>query len=230
MVEDILQTEVLGALKGLPVIPRLLWNLFFSLLPAPSNPDDRLPAHQLHLHWAAINQRHWHSRASVCAAARCVLQQHTGAQASCITPGLHYLLCCAWRLACGRKEMWRTTLKKKKKKRSVSVTQSIYIVVGGVQLQQVSIWTKKCSRIVTHLLIFFPQEKLFFPFLWNSEKEKRILFSITVRRLSVNLRARQLWWAAVLRTDNLLLIVKYFPRAVLILTWNICLSSGQYLK
>lgn len=65
--------------------------------PAPSNPVDRPPAHQLHVHWAAINQRHWHSQASVCAAARCVLQRPTGAAASCITPGGHYLLCCTRR-------------------------------------------------------------------------------------------------------------------------------------
>lgn len=31
-----------------------------------SNPVDLPPAHQLHLHWLAIRQRHWHSRASVC--------------------------------------------------------------------------------------------------------------------------------------------------------------------
>lgn len=34
-----------------------------------SNPVDLPPAHQLHLHWLAIRQRHWHSRASVCAGA-----------------------------------------------------------------------------------------------------------------------------------------------------------------
>lgn len=42
------------------------WDLSSPPPSAQSNPVDRPPAHQLHLHWLAINQRHWHSRASVC--------------------------------------------------------------------------------------------------------------------------------------------------------------------
>lgn len=45
------------------------YSLFSRALFSQSNPVDRPPAHQLHLHWRAIRQRHWHSRASVCAEA-----------------------------------------------------------------------------------------------------------------------------------------------------------------
>lgn len=34
-----------------------------------SNPVALPPAHQLHVHWLAIRQRHWHSQASVCSQA-----------------------------------------------------------------------------------------------------------------------------------------------------------------
>ena len=50
------------------LLPVISYFLFFS----PSNPIDLPPAHQLHLHWAAIRQRHWHSQASVCSEAWCV--------------------------------------------------------------------------------------------------------------------------------------------------------------
>lgn len=45
------------------------YSWFSRALFSQSNPVDRPPAHQLHLHWRAIRQRHWHSRASVCAEA-----------------------------------------------------------------------------------------------------------------------------------------------------------------
>lgn len=58
---------------SLPNMSSACWETFLAYLgsffPPPSaqsNPVDRPPAHQLHLHWLAINQRHWHSRASVC--------------------------------------------------------------------------------------------------------------------------------------------------------------------
>lgn len=45
-----------------PPILYFLQIFFFHRL----NPVDLPPAHQLHPHWLAIRQRHWHSRASVC--------------------------------------------------------------------------------------------------------------------------------------------------------------------
>lgn len=84
--------------------------------PAPqSNPVDRPPAHQLHLHWLAINQRHWHSRASVCGPRADVYSATQG-------PGPHashrdYIIYCIRR---GVESFWRKKgmVPKKKGKRS----------------------------------------------------------------------------------------------------------------
>lgn len=95
---------------------------------AQSNPVDRPPAHQLHLHWLAINQRHWHSRASVCGPRADVYSATQG-------PGPHashrdYIIYCIRR---GVESLWRKkgiVLKKKEGKdlagSSVSVTLLIH--------------------------------------------------------------------------------------------------------
>lgn len=68
-------------------------------------------AHQLHVHWLAVRQEHWHSRASVCSELHmCIPPRRRPAVR--ITPGLHYLLC-LWGVWM---RLWR---EKKEKKRQL---------------------------------------------------------------------------------------------------------------